>query len=339
MAAQDRQKQKILVTGATGFLGRHVVRLLLAGGYGVRALVREAARRETGLPREVEIADGDVLDVLSLEAALEGVAAVIHTAAVVSFWRKDADRMMQVNEDGTANVVNVCLEAGVRLLHVSSIAALGVAPAGELTDEHTEWQRGEGRSAYSISKYKAEQEVMRGIAEGLDACLVHPSVILGPAHNWEEGTGKLFTIVNRGLRFYNPGSNGFVGVEDVARALLLLLEARDLEPGSRFLLNAENLGFRELFGMMAAALGKPAPRWRLPKIPTMLVAALSEVWSGLSGKPPVVTRDSMRSGFLSRQFDGSKIEALGLQYTPISVVIAEAANAFRASRAPAASGH
>ncbi|MDP5168938.1 MAG: NAD-dependent epimerase/dehydratase family protein [Bacteroidia bacterium] len=331
MATQDKEIEKILVTGATGFLGRHLIMQLLAQQYQVLALVRNASSRSHGLPSEVEVVEGDISDVVLLESVIAQVEVVIHTAAMVSFWKKDADRIMKVNGEGTANVVEACKDAGIRLIHVSSIAALGSVPKGAFVTEDTEWLPGEKRSAYAKSKYLAEREVIRGIAEGLVAQLVNPSVIIGPTHNWQEGTGKMFSIVDKGLSFYNPGSNGFVGVEDVARAIILVLQHDELENGAQFLLNAENLSFRELFTHIAISLGKKPPSRKLPRWPTMLVATISEWLSLISNKAPIVTRESMKSGFYSRKFDGSKIESLGLAYTPIKEVIAKAASVYRES--------
>ncbi len=337
MATQDRKKQKILLTGATGFLGRHLLRALLDRGYDVRALVRNAATRHMDLPPEVEVLDGDVSDILLLEKGVEGAHAVVHAAAIVSFWRRDRRMLQEVNVEGTARVVNACLEAGVPLVHVSSIAALGQGSEsdspGALISERSEWQPGEKRSFYAKSKHLAEREVYRGIAEGLTAYFVNPSVILGPSHDWKSGTSKMFSIVDRGLSFYNPGSTGFVGVQDVATAICLILAKKDLPNGSKFLLNAENLSFQELFSGIASALNKPAPRWKLPMAPTMWVATLSEGISLLTGKAPIVTRETMKSGFEARRFDGSSILSLGLRYTPMDMVIRQAAEAYLATKA------
>ncbi len=327
---QDRQKEHILVTGGTGFVGWHVVEALLEAGYGVKALVRNASERILPFPEEVEVADGNVLNPVDLEAAMEDIDAVVHAAAMVSFWRKEASQIMKVNVQGTEHVVNACLDAGVRLVQVSSTAALGSAPAGEQVRSSTEWKPDEQRSVYSRSKWKAEIEVLRGVAEGLEAWFVNPSIILGPTHHWDEGTGKIFRIVDRGLRFYNPGASGFVGVKDVARAVVAVVEQQP-ETGKRFLLNAANLPFQELLTMIAEALGKLPPSRQLPRIPTMMVARISEWLSLLTGRPPIVTRESMQSGFMSREYDGSDLETLGLAYEPIRTVIREAAAAYRQS--------
>lgn len=328
MTRQDREKQRILVTGASGFLGHHLVTRLLEEGYQVRVLVRNGSQRTFPWGQAVEMVEGDVLDPLILQEALQQIDWVIHTAARVSFWKQEAREVMAVNVTGTANVVDACLVAGCRMIQISSIAALGTATGENMVTETTEWGPGQSRSVYSESKRKAELEVFRGIAEGLYAIFINPSIILGPTHDWQQGTGKMFSIVNRGLRVVNPGASGFVGVKDVAAATVFLMDQK-VASGEHFLLSAENLSFQEVFSMIADQLNKAAPAWILPRWPTMLVAFLSEWWSWLSGNAPIVTRESMRSGFLSRTFDGSRIGGLGFEYTPIQDVIREAATQFR----------
>ena len=182
-----------LVTGATGIVGSHVVLALCRAGHTVRALVRAGSDRRfverllgrepdgTALLARVRWCEGDVLDPVSLAAAMDGVRQVVHCAALVSFDPRDDEALLEVNVTGTAHVVNAALEAGVeRLCHVSSIAALGTATDGAPVTEDTPWVEDEERSVYAVSKYAAELEVHRGVAEGLDAVLVNPSLIIGP---------------------------------------------------------------------------------------------------------------------------------------------------------------
>jgi len=320
----------ILVTGGTGFLGKYIVRELLNEGHDLRLLVRNASKRK--LPDwapMVDVVEGDILDVLSLERAMEGIEQVVHAAAIVSFWRKERDKILKINVEGTSNVVDACLDANVRqLIHVSSIAALGLTEDGKKITEDTPWVAGAKKSWYSRSKYRAELEVYRGIAQGLQAVMVNPSVILGPDDQWEEGTPKMFSIMDKGLRFYNPGANGFVAAQDVAKAISILLR-QEQEAGSRFLLSAENLSFRQIFTWMAEELERKAPQIKLPKIPTLLVGRLSELVSRISGRPPIISLESMRSALLSRSYDGSKIQKLGLTYTSIYDTVKATASTYR----------
>lgn len=324
----------ILLTGGTGFLGQHLVRTLLNADYDLRLLVRNPQQRQFPWQNMVEIVEGDILDPVSLERAMDGVTQVIHAAAFVSFWRKERDKVMHVNAVGTERVVNACLEMGIeKLVHVSSTAATGKSSRNpqEMITEETTWNPALATSVYSRSKYRAEMEIYRGITEGLTASIVNPGIILGPTNNWEEGTGKIFSIVNRGLRFYNPGASGFVGVEDVARACQLVLEKEDAN-GQRYILVGENLPFRQIFAWVAEAIGKKAPQRALAPSLSRLVGRISELLSRISGKPPIVSLESMRNGVKTHRFDGQKIETLGLAYTPIKAVIQEAAQQFLADQ-------
>jgi len=257
----------ILITGATGLVGSHLAFELIRSGHAVRALRRPDSRFEmikkvfslySDNPEElfskIEWVDGDILDIFSLEDAMEGAEEVYHCAALVSFLPEDKKRLIRINTEGTANVVNAALEKKIRkLCHVSSIAALGRPEhQSDLIDENLVWKPSKHNSAYAISKYGAEREVWRGTAEGLDAVIVNPSIVLGLAGPGM-GSSRIFNTVRDGLKFYPPGKNGFVDVRDVARAMILLMES-DIR-NERFILNAENLEYKKLLGMMAVARG------------------------------------------------------------------------------------
>lgn len=319
----------ILVTGGTGFLGKHIVRELLNEGHELRVLIRNPEHRQ--LPDwepMVEVFEGDILDVVSLAKAMKGIDQVVHAAAMVSFWRKEKEQVLKINVEGTANIVDTCLESNIRqLVHVSSIAAIGITEDGSEITEDTPWTPGERNSGYSTSKYRAELEIYRGVAEGLQAVMVNPSVILGADDQWETGTPKMFSIIKKGLRFYNPGANGFVAAQDVAKAISILLK-EEQAAGSRFLLSAENLSFKQLFTWIAEELKTRAPYKKLPKLPTLWVGRLSELISRITRRPPIISLESMRSAMLSRKYDGSKIQKLGLNYQPIHGLIKEIAQVF-----------
>jgi nucleoside-diphosphate-sugar epimerase len=232
---------KVLLTGGTGFLGSHILRLLLQQGHEVCALQRSSSRKDlvSNLSDRVHWLEGDVTDLTSLETAFEGIEKVIHCAAVVSFHPKDRRQMMQINVEGTANMVNYALDAGVQqFIHVSSIAAIGRSATRRHLSEVSKWETSSYNSQYAISKYLAEQEVWRAAAEGLSVSIVNPSVILGSGF-WGENTSMFFQRIDNGLRFYPTGATGFVDVEDVATFILLLLESG--KTSERYLLNGENL--------------------------------------------------------------------------------------------------
>ncbi|MEZ4826548.1 MAG: NAD-dependent epimerase/dehydratase family protein [Bacteroidia bacterium] len=317
----------ILLTGATGFLGKYIADELLSAGHELRVLVRNPDSRQLPWGNLVEVAEGDVLDILSLEKAVEGVDYVIHAAAIVSFWRKQREEVMKINVEGTANVVNLCKDAGVqKLVHISSIGALGRTNDGSPITEQTVWKPEHAKSGYALSKYRAEMEIYRGISEGLNAAMINPGVIIG-AGDWTQGPPKMFSVVNKGLRFYPHGGTGIVSAEDVARAARLVME-KDVPEGERYILVGENITFRELFSKIALHLGKTPPKWGIPNWLSLNVGRVSEVISRISGRPPIVSLESMRSSTNSRIFDGTKIEKLGFSYTPIEEVIAGVAKQF-----------
>jgi len=210
--------------------------------------------------------------------------------------------MMRINVGGTANIVNVCLEKKIPLCHVSSIGALG---RSELITENDLWQTARGRSAYAYSKYKSEMEVWRGIAEGLQAVIVNPAVILG-AGDWTKGSSKFFSQVHKGLRFYTSGVTAFVDVRDVSRCMIQLMEQEHF--GERYILTAGDLSYRELFNRIATHL-----RVRKPSIavqPWMLHIACRLSWlaATVTGRSPALTRETAHSAFQQIHYSGEKIE-------------------------------
>jgi len=257
----------ILVTGGTGFLGSHLLMQLCEQGKKVRALKRPES--DTAFVQTlfsfyhkehlfdcIEWVEGDILDIHSLLPVMKDCEQLYHCAASVGFSNKDTATLTKTNILGTQNVVNASLETGIKkMCHVSSIAVLGKEAL--ITDD-TNWDAGEKHSAYAESKYKAEQEVWRGVAEGLDVVVVRPSVIIGP---WKQqgGIGVLFREIEKGLKFYTPGSTAYVDVNDVARAMIALSDST--VKNDSFIVSAENMTYREIISMIAHIAGKPAPRW------------------------------------------------------------------------------
>lgn len=300
--------RKIFVTGGTGFVGSYIIRELIQKGYSVRAI-----RRNNKLPSyisknildKVEWIEGDVLDVVVLDEAMQDIDVVIHSAGVVSFVKKDRKKMYEVNVQGTANVVNIALERNVkRFIHISSVAALGRKNNGAHVNEEKKWEENKVNTHYAKSKYKAELEVWRGISEGLEGVILNPATVLGYG-DWNSSSCAIFKNVYEEFAWYSPGINGFVDVEDVARATLLLMES-DIS-GQRFIINGETWSFKKLQDAIANAFGKKQPSKRTTPF-LMGIAWRLEKWkSFFSGKRPLLTKESARVAMSQTYFENDKI--------------------------------
>lgn len=323
----------ILVTGGTGFLGSYLIRALVAAGKPVRALYRQQpSPRLEDISDKIEWIQGDILDVCSLEDAMAGVTQVYHCAAVVSFQADARERLMKINVEGTANVVNMALDAGVRkLLYVSSVAAIGRAKEGAEINEDCEWEDNKNNSRYAISKFQGEMEVRRGIAEGLDAVIVNPSIILG-AGFWDDGSGTLLKNAWKEFPYYTTGVNGFVDVEDVVKAMIQLMDS-DIQ-AERFILSADNWDYRQLFTTMAHSLGKKPPHIAAKPWMAEVVWRVEKVKGMLTGKRSVVTKETARTAQLKVYYSNRKLlDALPeFRFRPLEDTIQHIAAAFLQER-------
>lgn len=315
----------ILVTGATGFLGSELVKQLHDRGMPVRALKRLHSTIPTileDLPR-IEWVNADILDYFALEKAFEGVTHVYHCCAMISFESADKGTMLRVNKEGTAHVVDLCLLNAVeKLVHVSSVASLGDPKAGDETTEKDQWEFNGTQQGYSISKYESEMEVWRGIAEGLNAVIVNPSVIIGK-NAGTKGSGKLFELVRKGLRYYTPGSLGVVDVEDVAKVMVRLMDS-DIT-AERFIVNGENMSYEQLFSETAKCFDLPVPKAELSKGQMFLGWLGAKIASVLTGKKYSLTRDTAKSAFKKSSYSSAKLSKFlpEISFKPISRSIRE----------------
>lgn len=260
-----------LVTGATGLVGSHVLLQLLQQGKSVIATKRSSSNLSEvekvfsyytpeykQLFSKIIWRDADFNDVLSLDELLKDVTAVYHCAALVSLNNSDRHQLLKTNTEGTANLVNACLNHKVEAFcFVSSITTIQNPDIHADLDENVFWKTKPNQTAYSISKYMAEQEVWRGMEEGLNAVIVNPGVIVGPG-NWDRGTGKLFSVSKKGVKFYTEGINAFVGVKDVADVMVQLMDKKIF--GERFLLIENNYSFKYILTKIHEALGKKPPQ-------------------------------------------------------------------------------
>jgi dihydroflavonol-4-reductase len=327
----DSTKDKrVFVTGGTGLIGSYLLRYLVRNGYTrVRALKRATSRMDLveEIKGAVEWVEGDLEDIFSLEEALQGVQQVYHCAAVVSFQERDAQRIIRINTQGAANVVNLSLRCGVeKLLHVSSTAALGWSKPGETVTEKSHWQKNKLNSNYSISKHLSEQEAWRGMAEGLPTVVVNPSVVLGSGF-WSDAALKLFDLAWKEFPFYTKGGSGFVDVRDVARFMIMLMES-DIT-GERFIRNAENLPFYSVQEEIARQLGKRPPYFLVRPWMQQIIWRADRIRSRLLRTEPLITRENAASASRTIFFDNTKsVETFSFEYTPVSRTIAETAKQF-----------
>ena len=308
----------ILVTGSSGLVGSHVLYDLLRKQESVRAMYRSEKRKRRvqqlfdhynqTLEQNVKYADiewvqADILDIDSLEGAIRGVDQVIHCAALVSFHKMDFSRCISINRTGTANVVNLCLKHHIKkLCYISSTAALGTKDF--LITEQTAWEPGKEVSGYSISKHGAEKEVFRGIAEGLNASIVNPCVILGPGH-WYRSSLTLMHAASRGIRFYPSGANAIVDARDVSQIVLRLLESK--ESGEKYLLIGQNISFAELFGTIGKAFNKPKPSIPINKKVSLFVAFIMESMYRIFRKRSPISVESIQASFKTLEYSNAKV--------------------------------
>jgi dihydroflavonol-4-reductase len=283
----------ILVTGGTGLVGSHLLYHLALENDAIRAIYRTENSLEKvkkvfsyytddvdHLFSKIDWILADITNVPSLEKAFTNVTYVYHCAAIVSFDSREYRMMRQVNIDGTANVVNL------------SIAAVGDSIHNTTVIEENEWNIDGNNSGYSITKYGAEMEVWRASQEGVDVVIVNPGVILGPGF-WNVNTGTMFSKVYKGFRYYTEGITGFVGVNDVAKVMLLLMKSNI--KNERYILVSENVSFRAVFDLIAKGFDKNSPTIKISKLVTSIAWRLDFVLSKLTRKTQQLTKEASKS--------------------------------------------
>lgn len=332
------------VTGGTGLVGMHLVHELLLAGRSVRALCRPNSQRErlenflagrgVDSSSRVEWVEGTIDDVFSLESGMEGCERVFHAAGLVSFHPGDADLLMQVNRNGTQNVVNAMLHKGLeQLVYISSVAALG-RKEGQPVHEEMPFEDGPNTTGYARSKFAAELEVWRGQEEGLKVIALHPVVVIGEG-DFSRSSSIFFPMIDRGLQWHPSGSNGFVAAADVARAAVITADQEFW--GQRFVLCGVNMSYQRLFASIADTLGVSAPR--RPVRPWMMQVAwrLSSAWEKITRRRARVTRESIMNTHLNHRYETDLLErtlanrGISWQYTEIQRAIEDAVRGYKIS--------
>jgi len=330
----------VLVTGATGLVGSHLVLHLLENGDNVSAIYRSEKSiektkslfelyKKTELFPKINWIQADINEIPSLEIAFQNIEYVYHCAAFISFEPTDEEKIRKINIEGTANIVNFCLAKNVKkLCYVSSIAALGDLPEHEqIITEETDWNPEKPHSDYAISKYGAEMEIWRGQQEGLEVVVVNPGVIFGIG-DWNEGSGKIFTTVAKEYKYYTKGSTGFIAVTDVVRIMILLMKST--VSGERYVLVAENIIFQDLIDTIAESLKVKKPTDYAKKWMTEIAWRLDWFRAHLLFSKRKLSKAVARSLHTTDVYSNEKIkQELGFEFTAIKPFVKEIARYYK----------
>lgn len=325
------QQRKALVTGASGFVGSAVARRLIEAGYAVRVLLRPSSDRRNVADLDVETVLGALDEPASLPPALKGCTHLFHVAADYRLWVPDPGPMFRANVEGTKALMRTALDQGVeRIVYCSSVAVLGFAADGSPADESTPSTFGDMVGPYKQSKFLAEAELRKLVAEqGLPAVIVNPSTPIGPRDVKPTPTGRIVVdaVSGRMPAYVDTGLN-IVHVDDVAEGHLLAAERGAV--GERYILGGTNMSLGEILTVLAGISGRKPPRIRLPITPLVPLAIGAEFFARVSGKDPLVTRDALRMARHKMYFSSKKAEAaLGYAPRPARDALADAVDWFR----------
>lgn len=318
----------ILVTGGAGLLGKELITQLLSQGKEVTAIYNNTAF-DGFLSERLKTIHCNILDVTTLEEVMDGIDELYHCAGSVSFIPGQEAQLYKINVEGTANVVNAALNAGVKkMLHVSSVAALGRIREDEPINENMQWTAETSNSKYGHSKYLGEMEVWRGIAEGLNAVIVNPVIIIG-AGNWDDSSTKIFKSLYNGSPWYTEGTTGFVDVKDVAAAMILLMGSEI--SSERFIISAENKTYRDVFDQIANAFNKKKPSKKATAFLASVVWRWEAIKSKFTGAIPLITKETAATALTKAKFDNSKLKKYfpSFQYTSLEQTIKTSCSALQ----------
>jgi len=322
--------KKAFVTGATGFLGASIVRELLKDGYRVKVLARAGSNRKNldGLP--VEICEGDLCHLASLEQGLQGCDLLFHAAADYRLWTRNPATMYEINVEGTRNILAAALRQGIsRVVYTSSVGTLGNPGNGVPGNETTPVSLADMVGHYKKSKFLAERAAESFLGKGLPLVIVNPSTPVGPHDVKPTPTGKIIVdFLNRKMPAYLDTGLNIIDVEDCARGHILA--ARHGRVGQQYILGNENLTLRQIFAMLEQTAGVPAPRVRLPYTPILLAAYINEAIARISGKEPLIPLAGVQMAKKFMFFDSSKaVQELGLPQRPAQEALSRAVAWFR----------
>lgn len=323
----------ILVTGATGLVGSHLLYQLVSSGNSVRAIYRNSSDLEAvkevfaqytpaviPLWRKIQWVEAHLNDIPALEKAFLDVEYVYHAAAMVSFHRKDRNELYRVNVKGTANILNLSIEKGVKkVCFISSVATLSKEADKKILDESSFWNPDADNNYYAITKYGAEMEAWRGSQEGVEVVIVNPGVILGPYMHGKSSSTIIRQYTN-GMRYYTDGTTGFVDVRDVVKAMQSLMQSQI--KNQRFILVSECLTYKDFTQLIDKQIGDGKSAKKASRYKVRLMSLLTRIIGVLIGKTPKLSRDTATALFKHNYYSSQAIqETLDFKFTPIKETI------------------
>lgn len=315
----------ILVTGASGFVGSHVARLLVARGNSVRVLVRPSSDLRAIEGMDVQRAAGDLRDPASLSAALNGIERVFHVAADYRLWARDPREIYESNVTGTRNLLQAARAASVeKFIYTSTVATIAVPREGALPDESTQASLDEMIGHYKRSKFLAEQEALRAAADGFPVIVVNPTTPVGPGDWKPTPTGKIILDFLQGKMpaYLDTGLN-VVPVEDCAEGHLLAAERG--RAGERYILGGRNMALKEILDAIGSIVSRPAPRIRLPNAVAMAAGYVENAFSRALGREPLIPLEGVRMARHKMFVNGEKaVSELGYRPGPVEAALARA---------------
>jgi nucleoside-diphosphate-sugar epimerase len=303
----------VVITGASGLLGSIIAETFVSRNIPVTGLYNQSKPANSS----VNWLQCDVTDYPTLVKIFEGAECVIHAAAIVSFAQKNKKKMFSINVEGTANVVNACLATGVkRLVHISSVAAIGKPVNESIISEKTTWAHASKPSTYGESKYLAELEVFRGEAEGLSVAAVNPSIILS-AGNKHRSSGKIIQYVQDERSFYVDGYLNYVDARDVAEMVWQLY--KNPQAKGRYIASAGTVAWRELFNEIGSRLGKKPPSIKVSPVMARIAAAIEWVRSTVTGSEPLITKETAKIARQKITYSNDRaVKDLGIKFRSLS---------------------
>ncbi|UZR92446.1 SDR family NAD(P)-dependent oxidoreductase [Chondrinema litorale] len=296
------------ITGCNGLVGSYIARKLLENGATVSALKRKDSDLSyiNDISDQIKWHEGDILDVLSLEAGIKEADYVIHCAGMVSFLQADFAKMFKVNVEGTANVVNTCLKyTGKKLLYISSIAALGNTILPEIINETKQWDNSAMNSKYGLTKFMGEEEVWRGNAEGLDVIVINPSVVLGRG-NWKKSSLTMFDYISTEPLFYPEGNVNYVDVRDLADLVMQLIDQQVLN--EKFIASAGCISYKDMLEQISLKLNKRPPKYKLNNFFAFTALTTGKIKGFFTGQSSTVSKELIKNSKRMTQYSNEKIK-------------------------------